>query len=469
MRNRILSSFIMLASALGVIAGGQSQPDVPKYIFYFIGDGMGWGQVNTTQQYLRDVVKADSVLTMLRFPVISTALTYSASNDVTDSSAAGTALATGVKTRNGMLGMAPDTTAVVSIAEQLRDNGYGIGIVTSVAPDDATPGAFYAKVPARSMYYEIGTQAARSGFDFIGGANWRGLKDKSGAPTDLWTVFADNGVETAYGLDTLSMLTSPKVVLLGTNRPHDSGIGYAIDSVAGALTLQGMTRACLDHLLKHKPERFFMMVEGGAIDHACHANDAATTVGDVLAFDESLAIAYDFYLTHPDETLILVTADHETGGMAIGNTPHKYTADLQYFPYQRISKDRFNEYLQTLLRTGNGYTWDDMKAFLTDKLGFWKAVPVSDEETDQLHKLFDDTFANRKTDDQKTLYADFKAFAVEVFRIMDVHTGMGWTTVHHSANPVPVMAVGVGAELFGGLNNNIDLPAKLRSLTGMEK
>lgn len=464
MKNRFFATLSLLMMTLGAIAA-----EAPKYIFYFIGDGMGWGQVNTTQQYLRDVVKEDSVLTMLRFPVVSTAITYSASNDITDSTAAGTALATGVKTRNGMMGMTTDSVPVVSVAEQLRDMGYGIGIVTSVAPDDATPGAFYAKAPSRNRYYEIGSQAAKSGFDFIGGANWRGLKDKSGNPTDLWNLFEQNGVQTAYGLDTLATLTSPRVVLLGTNRPHDSGIGYAIDSVAGALRLQDMTRACLNHLLKQKPERFFMMVEGGAIDHACHANDAATAIGDVLAFDESLAIAYDFYLRHPDETLILVTADHETGGMAIGNTAHGYTADLKYLPYQRVSKDRFNERLQAMLRSRRAYRWEDMREMLANDFGFWRAVPVTEEETARLENLFNDTFANTATPDQKTMYANFKAFAVETFRILDTHTGMGWTTVHHTANPVPVMAVGVGSELFSGMNDNIDLPAKLRKIAKIDK
>lgn len=464
MKNRFFATLSLLMMTLGAIAA-----EAPKYIFYFIGDGMGWGQVNTTQQYLRDVVKEDSVLTMLRFPVVSTAITYSASNDITDSTAAGTALATGVKTRNGMMGMTTDSVPVVSVAEQLRDMGYGIGIVTSVAPDDATPGAFYAKAPSRNRYYEIGSQAAKSGFDFIGGANWRGLKDKSGNPTDLWNLFEQNGVQTAYGLDTLATLTSPRVVLLGTNRPHDSGIGYAIDSVAGALRLQDMTRACLNHLLKQKPERFFMMAEGGAIDHACHANDAATAIGDVLAFDESLAIAYDFYLRHPDETLILVTADHETGGMAIGNTAHGYTADLKYLPYQRVSKDRFNERLQAMLRSRRAYRWEDMREMLANDFGFWRAVPVTEEETARLENLFNDTFANTATPDQKTMYANFKAFAVETFRILDTHTGMGWTTVHHTANPVPVMAVGVGSELFSGMNDNIDLPAKLRKIAKIDK
>ena len=110
MKSRLLSVVLLVSVAVSAMA------NAPKYIFYFIGDGMGFGQVNTAQTYLRDVHSSDSVLMMLTFPVAGTVLTYSASNPITDSTAAGTALATGVKTRNGIIGMTPDTVAVTSIA-----------------------------------------------------------------------------------------------------------------------------------------------------------------------------------------------------------------------------------------------------------------------------------------------------------------------------------------------------------------
>lgn len=461
MKSRLFSLFMMLAVA--VIAVAES----PKYIFYFIGDGMGYGHINTTQTYLRDVHSPDSVLTMFRFPVMGMALTYSASNPITDSAAAGTALATGVKANNGVLGLTPDSVIVSSIAEQLKAKGYGVGIITSVAPDDATPGAFYANVPNRNNYYEIGVQAAESGFEFMAGAELRGLKRK-GEPTDLMNVMKRNGVEVVYGLDKFAETTSERVMLLATNRPNDNGIGYAIDSVAGAMKLDKMVAAGISHLMKYTPDRFFMMVEGGEIDHAGHANDGATIVRDVIAFDESLRVAMDFYRQHPDETLILVTADHETGGFAIGNTPHGYTADLKYLDYQRVSKDRFSDRIKALLKSKREFRWEDMRQYLSDMFGFWRVVPVTEEETARLMEKFDRTFRLRNSEDQKTMYNNFNEFAVEVFRVMDIHTGLGWTTVHHTANPVPVFAIGCGAELFGGVNNNIDLPQKIRRLTGIE-
>ncbi|MDE6205264.1 MAG: alkaline phosphatase [Duncaniella sp.] len=201
-----LLSFWTIAAAYGA--------EAPKYIFYFIGDGMGMGQVQAAQVYNRTVLGNDEPLLMMQFPVASQSTTHSASSPVTDSAAAGTALATGHKTTNGMLGMTPDSVAVTSVAKELFDRGYGVALVTSVPPDDATPGAFYAHVSSRSMYYEIGLQAAGSGYDFIAGSKLRGTKDKDGNPNDLIETFRANGVDIAHGLDQLKDKKSRRVLLL---------------------------------------------------------------------------------------------------------------------------------------------------------------------------------------------------------------------------------------------------------------
>ncbi len=133
-----------------------------KYIFYFIGDGMGLNPVLAGEAFNRSVLGNDTPLLMLQFPVTSYATSHSASSDVTDSAAGGTALATGHKTRNGMVGMDADSVPVQSIASKLFNQGWGVGLVTTGAPDDATPASFYAHQPNRGMYYEIGAEAAKS-------------------------------------------------------------------------------------------------------------------------------------------------------------------------------------------------------------------------------------------------------------------------------------------------------------------
>ena len=443
--------------------------DAPRYIFYFIGDGMGLSPIMTAQAYNRDILKNDKPLLMLQFPVSSWAMTYSANAPITDSAAAGTALSTGTKTKNGMVGMNPDTVSVTSVARQLKDMGWGVGIVTTVGADDATPSAFYAHVPYRKMFYDIDMAAAASGYEFIAGAGLGGLKDKDGKPTDVEEVMKQNGVQIIYGPDGIKDIDSRRVLLVGPKDSPSWNVGYTIDSISGALTLPVITQTCLSHLEKQTPDHFFMMVEGGNIDHALHANDGGAAVKEILNFDSALAIAYNFYLAHPDETLIVVTADHDTGGMSHVHSRINLPDQLHVFDYQKVSKEAFSEYCKSLLKNRRVYRWEDMKEYLEENLGLFTHIPVSEEQTENLKKMFTETFEMRNSADQKTLYASFNAFAVEVFNMVNNAAGTIFTTTGHSGNPVPVFAVGVGSDMFRNVNNNIDIPAKIRKIAGINE
>lgn len=451
----------------GATLSAAARDQGPRYIFYFIGDGMGMGPVMTAQAYNREILKNDQPLLMMQFPVVSWCMTYSASHSITDSAAAGTALSTGHKTKNGMLGMDPDTVSVTSIARQFKDAGYGVGIVTSVAPDDATPGAFYAHVPYRKMYYDIDIQAARSGYDFLAGAGLLGTVTADGDSTDVLDVMAEQDVQMIYGPDEITRINSDKVFLVNPRGTSPYNIGYTIDSIGGVLTLPLIAETCLEHLERVSPDRFFMMVEGGNIDHALHGNDGGAAVKEVLNFDQALKVAYDFYLAHPDETLILVTADHDTGGMVNVHSRTGQHMPLGVFDWQKVSKEEFSNYCKSLLRDRRVYRWEDMQEYLEQNLGLFTHIPVSEERLESLKKMFNDTFEMRNSADQKTLYASFNAFAVEVFKLVNDAAGAAFTTVGHSGNPVPVFAVGVGSDEFKGLNNNSDLPAKIRRLCGL--
>ena len=440
------------------------QAAAPKYIFYFIGDGMGLGAVSLTQNYGRMVLGNDSLLTMTKFPVASFATTYSASSPVTDSAAGGTALATGHKTKNGMIGMSADTVAVVSIATQLQAKGYGVGLITTVSPDDATPASFYAHQPNRGMSYEIGCDCANSGFEFVAGAGLRGLKKSDGESTDLLAVFKQNKVAVVHGLDSLKMVKSRKVLLLGENPVHANEMGFVIDSVKGQMSLKDMTEAGMQHLKKYSPNKFFMMVEGGSIDHAEHANDAAAAVMETIGFDKALKLAYDFYLAHPDETLIVVTADHETGGLGLANRRLHYNIEPKYLQYPKMSKDSFSEYCKALLRTRMVLKWDDMKRILVEKFGLYKNIPVSESEDAAFQELFLAMIENRSTADEESLYGSFNVLAVELFKHISSVCGLEWSTGNHSGAPVPVFAIGCGAEKFTSFQDNIDIPKKIMSI-----
>ena len=396
-------------------------------------------------------------------------MTYSANSKITDSAAAGTALSTGLKTNNGMLGETPDETPVYSIACELQKRGYGVAIGTSVPPDDATPAAFYAHVKSRSMYYEIGLDMARSGYDMFVGAELRGLKDGNGHDTGLLDSLKTHGYTVVEGREAFEKNKGNDKIVLLNNDPTLGHFGYTIDSISENLHLPYITQACLDHLKRVSPDKFFMMIEGGNIDWAAHANDGGAVVKEILNFNQAIKIAYDFYLSHPDETLIVITADHNTGGMQMGVKDGPEEVNLKNMDYQRISIEMFQRHCKELLDSGKQVKWDDMKEYLKDNLGLYGAIAVNEEQDEAIREKFEKTFIEHDSDDTKTLYTTYNEFVYEVFTTLDHINGIGWTTTNHAGDFVPVFAVGVGSELFGNVNNNIDIPAKIRKIAGITK
>lgn len=457
---------LLLAATTALLSVSATAGDL-KYVFYFIGDGMGIAEATNAQLFNKEVLKNDSPLLMTTFPVVSMITTYSASSDVTDSAAAGTALSTGHKTKNGMLGMGPDTVPVTSVARHLQKKGYGIGLVTSVGIDDATPAAFYAHVPNRGDFYDIDRSLAESGYQFTAGAGMRGTKDKDGKDNGVMKHFDKNKVSVCYGVDQIDKKAKKVLLLSPFHEKMNNEIGYTVDSIPGGLRLPAMTRAGLEHLQRVSPDKFFMMVEGGNIDHAGHGNDGGTSVREVINFNEALQIAYDFYLAHPDETLIIVTADHETGGMSVGCQETGYSVQLQNAAMQKVSKEAFNNYCHGIYKSRMAFTWDDMEQYLAENLGLGTAFRPSPGEMEEIKQLFNNVFEKRNAGaDRKTLYASFNIFADKVFNLLNSKSGIGWTTGSHTGSPVPVYAIGVDARLFSPMHDNTDLPKIILRIAG---
>lgn len=456
---RISILFCLLAVAL--LGYGQA-----KYVFYFIGDGMGTNQVLGTEMYLSEL-KGEigrERLCMTQFPYSGQAATFSASNGITDSSAAGTCLASGKKTNNGVLGQDAEGQDVRTVAEILKAQGWGVGIMTSVAIDHATPGAFYAHVPSREMYYEIGKQLAFSNFDFFGGAAFHQPNPKGGTGkrVNLYDLCEEQGYTLAHGFEEAQQLMDAKKMILmqstdGIDRNKPSyNIPYAIDRKADDLTLEQIVQTAIP-FLNGKYERFFMMVEGGMIDYASHGNDAATAFGEVIAMDEALRVAYAFYQAHPDETLIVVTADHETGGLALGNSD--YTLNLQLLQHQRCSAWILSDKVSSLFKGKKQPKWEDVKQVLTESLGLYAQVEVTPEEDAALQEAYKKA-ASHKGNDMKTMYKDINEIGALAVKMLNDKSKIGWTTHAHSAHAVPIFAVGVGASRFSGWHDNSDI-AKL--------
>ncbi|MBS6268986.1 MAG: alkaline phosphatase [Tannerella sp.] len=445
------------------VAQGQA-----KYVFYFIGDGMGVNQVNGTEMYRAELQNGRigvEPLLFTQFPVGTVASTFSAKNSVTDSSAAGTALATGSKTYNGAIGMDEQQNPLQTIAEMAKKAGKKVGIATSVSVDHATPAAFYAHQPRRNMYYEIATDLPKAGFDFYAGAGF--LKpttsaDNKEAPS-IFPMFEEAGYTLARGYDDYKAKSdqAQKMILIQKEGADASCLPYAIDRKEGDLTLAQITESAIDFLTKDKNKKgFFLMVEGGKIDWGCHSNDAAVTFNEVIDLDNAIRVAYEFYKKHPKETLIVVTADHETGGIVLGNG--KYELNLKVLQYQKNSADILSNQISAMRRNKNNKVlWDEMKAFLSEKMGFWKEIPLTWEQEKKLRDEFENSFVKNKVVFEESLYSKNEPMAARAKEVINEIAMISWASGNHSAGYVPVFAIGEGSQLFHEKIDNTEIPKRI--------
>lgn len=397
---------MLLVAAVAIMAVSCGKEKQAKYVFYFIGDGMGFSHISLTEGYKATVEGkiGNEPLCFTQFPVMGMATSYSANKYITCSSAAGTALATGTKTNNGMLGTAPDSSNLTAISYKIHKAGIPVGITTSVTIDHATPGAFYANSTARSDYYSIGEQLATSGFEFFGGGGFYGAKDKREAEKSLYDLAAENGYSIAYGIDEYAAAKegAEKMILFQKMEKRNNDLPYVTERQEGDLELPQVVEKAIDFL--DNSNGFFLMVEGGKIDWAAHSNDLAGTIFEMLDFDQAIAVAYEFYKKHPQETLIVVTADHETGGVTLGRE--------------------------------KGYAYD---------LSVVKQAEKATEDTD---------VSNYMNDISKDS--------------LSVVAKIGWTTTSHTGGAVPVFAVGAGSGMFAGRQDNTDIPKKICKAMGVE-
>ena len=450
---------------LFVLLAGMASAQTAKYVFYFIGDGMGVNQVNGTEMYLAEQegrIGAKSLL-FTTFPVASVATTFSATNSVTDSSAAGTALATGIKTYNGAIGMDDQKQPLQSVAAQAKAAGKKVGVATSVSVDHATPAAFYAHQPDRDMYYEIATDLPKAGFDFYAGGGF--LKptttaDQKEAPS-IFPIIEAAGYTVARGLQEYQAKAAEagKMVLIQKEGSAPDCLPYAIDRQEGDLSLAEITQSAIDFLTKGKDKGFFLMVEGGKIDWACHGNDAATVFHEVVDMDNAIRVAYEFYKKHPKETLIVVTADHETGGLGLGTGPYKL--NLKVLDAQKQSQDELSRAITNLRRMRKVINWEEMKEFLGEKMGFWKELPLNWEQEKMLRDAYEDSFVKKHVVFEESLYAKTEPLAVAAKKVMSQLAYLGWCSGGHSAGYVPVYAIGAGSKLFMGKMDNTDIPKRI--------
>lgn len=393
MKKNVFISLSMIVLAFAVSSCNRA-PEAPKNVIYLIGDGMGFGAVSSL------ILSEDSVTGFEQAPVIGLSETCSANNYVTDSPAGGTALATGTRTRNGYVGVDPDGNQLKSILRKAQDVGKRTAIVVNTTLTEATPAAFYAGVTSRGMTYDIAKQFTESGVDVAIGA---GLDHFINRPDneDLTATLIGKGYDVYLNWEAVLNTTSDKFVgilpLSDVHRREEDN-----DSVAGAaegqevclaaqlaaaesdgeashlsepeVYLEKATAKALEVLSRDNKEGFFLMIESAIIDGYGHNNDSEGLVVEMKEFDRTLKQLVTYVNENPG-TLLVVTADHETGG-----------AGVNYQGYE----------------VGG---------------------------TSPLHMIF--------------------------------------STRGHTGTVVPVFAYGTGAEVFGGIMKNSDIPGKIEDVAGL--
>jgi alkaline phosphatase len=282
--------------------GSTSASSNPKNIILMIGDGMG------TSQIYAALIANKGHLNMEKFPIVGFSKTYSADDLITDSAASGTAMATGEKTNNGMIGVRPDNSRIENILEIADRNGKSTGLVATSTITHATPASFIAHVPSRNDYERIALQFLDTDIDvFIGGGGIHFMKRLD--QRDLIAELTDKGYSICQSIDELYNCAGDKIAGL----VYEASPPSIKDGRGNMLSVA--TKKAIE-VLSRNEEGFFLMVEGSQIDWANHQNNIKYQTKEVIDFDKVVGEVLKF-ASKNGETLVIVTADHETGGLGI--------------------------------------------------------------------------------------------------------------------------------------------------------
>lgn len=433
-----------------------------KYVFLFIGDGMSFNTV----QLARDAIAARSGqsepvhLSFSDFESVGIVTNYDRTSFIPDSASSGTSIATGAKTDTGKIAESTAGTELESIATLLkRERGMKVGIITTANLNHATPGVFYAHSASRYNYYEIGSYLPSSDFDlFIGGS----FLDPEGGGENL-TTLAEKGGYTV--LDTeeeiLGMESGDRKYLVIDPHCDSSGMmSFALDRNSDAMSLGDYLEKGIDVL--DGDNGFFIMCEGGRIDSALHANDALTAVCEMEAFSDAVEVALDFYTEHPDETLILVTGDHETGGLSLGYSGTDYSTYFDKLFLQSVSYLKFEKEYVDRYKAEN----TPFETVLSDIEVLFGLSELNSYEYSRLERAWEKTLSGTAdyTEEDRIAYSTRTPITAEVTRLVSNRAGIGFSTYVHTAAPVGMWAKGKGEKLFAGAYDNTDIYNKLYSL-----
>ena len=493
----ILALNICTLHAETKIQGKKDGSGTPKYVFVFIGDGMSYPQIQSAAYYagkdaagIVDVVKnsenagdspAMKNLSFYDFPVAGSASTYDATSFAPDSASTATSIFTGYKTHSSSINV--DITKKIkyrTIAEQLRDQKkWKIGVVSTVNLNHATPAATYAHQASRKSNYAIGQELVESNFDYFAGGALMEPQDKKNDKTSIYELAKSAGYKVCFTQnDANSLQNGDKAIVVAETLADGDAMSYDNDRKNDEWALRDYVRKGIEVLDNKKG--FFMMVEGGKVDWACHANDARSSIADTLALSAAVEEAIEFYNKHPKETLIIVTADHETGGLTIGYAGTDYNLFFRTLDNQKISYAKFDsDYVSNYKKNGTSLeeVMTDVEQLFGLKLpgseGSNKngGLVLTDYEYSRIKTAYEKTIKNdnSRTQMEYDLYGTYEPLTITITHILNAKSGLGWTSNSHTGLPVPVFALGAGQDEFKGFYDNTEIYNKMAKLTKVVK
>jgi alkaline phosphatase len=420
----------------------RTAEQAPKNIILLIPDGFGPASATFARDYIRSTMGRFE----LAFDSLHVGSTRTASSDsrITDSAAAGTAVATGHKTYNGAISVDSTGRPVAHLVEAAEERGMATGLVVTSRITHATPAVFSAHVRDRGEEDRIAVQQLDAGIEVLMGGGLRHfLPEASGGQRTDGRNLVDEAAQQGYHIvqSASALEEAPKDgTLLGLFA--DSHMAYEIDRAQTQQpSLATMTEHALDRL-SGREDGFFLMVEGSRIDHAGHSNDAAAHLHDILAFEEAVTAALE-YARSDGETLVLVLSDHETGGLSVGrNRGGEGIYQWHPEPLAKVSASQGAMVRQIM-------AGDDPERVLSTLAG------IDSLRTEEAERL------RARVGDERALHATLSD-------IIGRRSLVGWTSLAHTAVDVSTYAYGPGWEAFIGSHENTYIARALAQLLGVD-
>lgn len=450
---RLLVVLLLLTLLLSLQSYVFSAVPRVKYVIVMIADGAGLAHLGAAYYLNRLLLDQEFFITEKLFNQgrLGIVTTYALNSLVPDSASSGTAIATGKKTNNNMVSMLPDGTPVKTVMERAIELGYKTGLIAKSTITDATPAVFASHVPHRSLQDQIAVQYLEKRIDIIlgGGKSYWIPKSITGSARkderDLISEARSLGYTVVSNLSELENVQTGKVLGLFSS----GNMPYRLDADPTVIpSLKEMTEKAIELLYKDS-KGFFLMVEGSRVDHASHNNDIASVIAELREFDEAVKVAFEFYNKHPRETLLIVTADHDNGGLSITTS------------YDTSGKGRYP-------------TVEDLNRIFLVPFSFEKAKSVVDKEG--VEKLFSEHYVGELAIPQEwieRLKSD-KPITPSLTSSFYASLGAGfsavymtaWATNDHTATPIWVVSLGPGSYRLGGFIDQTEIGKTIFRMLG---